>query len=302
MDRMGVERSGIVLCGSNGITLAYESFGSEADPPVVLIMGLSSQMVIWDDDFCTGLASRGFRVVRFDNRDVGLSSRFTHAGVPDIRTLISNPWGAKVSLPYTLADMAEDTVGLMDALDMGSAHVVGASMGGMIAQELAIRYPGRVRSLTSIMSTTGDPSLPPPSPEALDMLFWPIPVDRNGYVEYFKRVWRLLSGPVYPMDELDIERLAALTYERGVEPASSARQFAAILAAPSRRKALASLDIPALVIHGDRDPLVHVECGRDTARAIPNARLVVVEGMGHAISRPVWGLIIEELAGHFSRS
>jgi len=297
-----VERRKTAFARVGGITLAYETFGRASDPGVVLIMGLSSQMVMWEDDFCTMLASRGFRVIRFDNRDVGLSSRFTHLGIPDIRALVTRSPGLAHVVPYTLGNMAEDTLGLMDALGMERANVVGVSMGGMIGQELAIRFPERVATLTSIMSTTGDPSLPPPRPEALEMLFWPIPRDREGYIEYFKKVWRLLSGPFYPMDEETLHRLGELTFSRGVDPASSARQFAAILAGGSRKEGLAKLGIPTLVIHGDADPLVVLECGLDTARAVEGSRLVVIEGMGHALPRPLWPRILGEIEAHLKGS
>jgi pimeloyl-ACP methyl ester carboxylesterase len=282
---------------ANGITLAYDSFGNAADEPVILIQGLSSQMILWEDVFCEGIASHGYRVIRFDNRDVGLSTRFGRAGTPDIRGLIR---GEKVVIPYTLTDMALDTLGLLDGLGIEKAHVVGASMGGMIGQELAIRFPGRVISLTSIMSTTGGPGLPPPSPGAVQMLLWPIPEDRQRYVEYFRKVWRFLSGPVHPMDGDSLDTLGAAAFERGVDPSSSARQFAAILAAPSRRSSLGGVSVPTLVIHGDMDPLVDLECGRDTARAVPGARLVVVEGMGHALPRSLWARIIDEIVRHVS--
>ncbi len=283
----------------NGIELAYETFGVQTAQPVLLIMGLGSQMILWEDEFCDLLAARGFLVIRFDNRDVGLSTKTDTLGMPDIYALLE---GKTVAVPYTLRDMAEDTVGLLDALDVGAAHVVGASMGGMIAQEIAISYPQRLHSLTSIMSTTGDPRLPGPRPEALNVLLRPYPTERERFVRSFVETWQVLGGDLHPMEESRVFNLAERFFERGVYPPGSARQLAAIIASGNRRERLASVRVPTLVIHGSDDPLVPVECGTATAQSIPGAHLKIIRGMGHALPPSVWPEIIDALAGHAGRS
>ncbi len=250
------------LARSNGIELAYDCFGDPQAQPLVLIMGLGTQMIAWDEAFCEQLAARGFRVVRFDNRDIGLSTRMNAAGVPDIGALLAQalagPLAHGVSVPYTLADMADDTVGLLDALGFANAHVVGASMGGAIAQEIALRQPRRVRTLVSIMSTSGAPGLPPPRPEALQILLTPAPVDRAGYVARQQQVMKILRAGSHPEEEaLDAGR-ALRAFERGLNPPGYARQLAAIIASGSRRERLPSVRTPTLVIHGDADPLVPI--------------------------------------------
>ena len=287
---------------SNGIELAYDSFGDPAAQPLLLIMGLGTQMIAWDEVFCEQLAARGYRVIRFDNRDIGQSARLASAGVPDIGKLLTQALSGvpvdAASVPYTLADMAADAVGLLDALGIGSAHIVGASMGGAIGQELALRYPMRVRTLVSIMSTSGAPGLPPPKPEALQVLLTPAPTDRAGYIERQQRVMKILRAGAYPDEEaLDAAR-AERAFERGLNPAGYARQLAAIIASGSRRERLASLRTPTLVIHGDVDPLVPIECGIDVARSVPGARMVTIPGMGHALPRTTWAPIVDAIAEH----
>jgi pimeloyl-ACP methyl ester carboxylesterase len=298
---MTVEHSALAFASANGITIAYDTFGSPEQEPLVLIMGLSSQMILWEEDFCTRLAARGFFVIRFDNRDVGLSTRFSRAGMPHIHALLSGKIRGASAVPYTIADMALDAVGLLDALGVKSAHVVGESMGGMIGQEMAIRYPERTRTLASIMSTTGNPLLPPPRQEALEILFRPVPLDREGFVRYFREVWTILSGPRYSMDDERALHLGHETFSRGIEPAGSARQFAAIIASGSRKERLSRVTAPSLVMHGDLDPLVPLECGIDTAEAIPGAQLMVMEGMGHYLPPQLWGEIIDAIAGNAAR-
>jgi pimeloyl-ACP methyl ester carboxylesterase len=294
-----IQRSEPAIARANGIELVYDTFGDPGAPALLLIMGFGSQMIAWDEDFCGELASRGFWVVRFDNRDIGLSAKFDHLGIPNMHAL----WqayiqGQPVTAPYTLRDMANDTVGLMDALGIESAHVVGASMGGAIGQELAIHHPNRLRTLTSIMSSTGDPTLPQPKAEALAVLSTPRPTDQAAYFEGFVQTWRILRGSGFPLDEArDVER-AAQTWARGLSPAGVARQFAAVMASGSRKEALKSVNVPTLVIHGDCDPLVPVECGIDTANTIPGAKLVIIKGMGHALPIPMWGQVIDAIAQH----
>ena len=261
-------------------------------------MGLAAQMIAWDDEFCAALAARGFRVIRFDNRDIGLSTRLESLGVPNVPQLLqAHLAGQPVGAAYTLSDMARDVVGLFDALGIDVAHVVGASMGGAIAQTLAIEYPQRLRSLTSIMATSGDPSLPP-TPEALQLLLTLTPTDQAGYCQRYVRTWSVLRGPGFPLDEArDLER-AAQTFARGVYPAGVARQIAAILASGSRKAALASVRVPTLVIHGDADPLVPVACGIDVTDTVPGAQRLIIEGMGHALPITLWPRIVEAIATH----
>ncbi len=194
--------------------------------------------------------------------------------------------------------MANDAMGLLDVLAIEFAHVVGLSMGGMIGQIMALRFPGRIRTLTSIMSTTGDPTLPPPKPEALAVLVTPIPLERSAYVESWLNVWRVLSGPQIPVQEFLARKWAELSYDRGVNPHGFLRQMAAVIASGSRKDALKTLTVPALVIHGDADPLAPLECGIDTANSIPGAKLRVIKGMGHALPEAVWSEVIDAIAGH----
>jgi pimeloyl-ACP methyl ester carboxylesterase len=284
---------------ANGMEIEYESFGDPEDAPLLLVMGLGAQMILWHEEFCDALADRGFHVVRFDNRDVGLSTKLDHAGLPDLMgALAAAGQGQPVEAPYRLRDMADDAAGLLDALDLESAHVVGASMGGMIAQTLAIEHPGRVRTLTSIMSTTGDPSLPQAKPEAMAVLLTPAPTERAAAIEHGVRLWRTIGSPGFPFDENEVRALAARAFDRGPSPAGVARQLVAIVASGSRRDALAAVRAPTLVIHGAADPLIPVEAGRATAAAVPGAELVEIDGMGHDLPRLLWPTFIDAIAKH----
>ncbi|MEO6745045.1 MAG: alpha/beta hydrolase [Caldimonas sp.] len=298
---MPVEQRTPAMAKANGIELCYDTFGDPAAPPLLLIMGLASQMIAWDDEFCVLLAARGYRVIRFDNRDIGLSTRCTEAGVPDVLAAFAAAMqGKPVSAPYLLSDMADDAVGQLDALGIDKAHVVGASMGGAIGQTLAIRHAPRLHTLTSIMATTGAPGLPPPTPEGLAMLFKPTPTDQAGYFQSYRQTWNVLRAGSFPLDEArDLER-AGQNFARGLNPAGVARQLTAIVASGSRKEALASVRVPTLVIHGDVDPLVPVACGVDTAGSIPNARLMIIEGMGHAVPIAMWPRIVDAIAAHAS--
>ena len=287
------------LAKANGIELCYEIFGAANAEPMVLIMGLAAQMIHWDDEFCSELASRGFRVIRFDNRDVGKSTRLT-GGKPltAVELLKLRFLRMPVAAPYKLRDMADDVIGLMDALGIESAHIVGASMGGMIAQEFVINYPRRARSLTSIMSTTGDPRLPPATPEAMAILMAPPPKSKQEYLERFAQTWRVLRAGSFPVDEARDRERAEKNFERGLNPAGVVRQLRAILASGSRKARLASVGTPSLIIHGTVDPLVRPEGGKDTAASIPGARLLMIEGMGHALPVSMWPQIIDAIATH----
>jgi len=299
---ISIPHSELCFARANGIEIAYDTFGVKGDDPLLLIMGLSAQMILWEDIFCEGLAERGFYVIRFDNRDVGMSTKISSAGMPHIHALMSGRLKGVGSVPYTLSDMAKDTVGLLDVLQIENTHIVGVSMGGMIGQEIAMHYPKRIKTFTSIMSTTGNPLLPPPMQEVLEMLFRPIPTSREAFVEYFKDVWRILSGPRFPIDEPRAARLGEETYRRGMDPEGNARQLAAILASGSRKDGLALVKAPTLVIHGTDDPLVRVECGVDTARSIPGARLMIMDGMGHWLPPQLWPEIIDAIIRHTSET
>jgi pimeloyl-ACP methyl ester carboxylesterase len=279
----------------NGITLCYETFGDPAAPPVVLVMGLGTQMIAWDTRFCEDLASRGFHVVRFDNRDTGRSTRLDGAPVPKLRELMLR----RIPRPaYKLADMALDTVGLMDVLGFERAHVVGVSMGGMIAQTVAARHPSRVRSLTSIMSNTGARFSGQPALKTFPVLLGAAPADREGFIEHGAKTWTLIGSPGFERDELELREMIALSFDRGASPAGTARQLAAIVASGDRRRELRAVQAPTLVIHGEADKLVSPSGGRATAKAIKGARLVTIPGMGHDLPRPAWPQIIGAIAGH----
>ncbi|MFT4243198.1 MAG: alpha/beta hydrolase [Acidovorax sp.] len=287
---------------ANGMQLAYDTFGDPSAPALLLVMGLGTQMIAWDESFCEQLAAQGYHVIRFDNRDIGLSTRLTLTGVPNIPSLLLRALAGRSiregSVPYTLRDMAADAIGLLDALGIERAHVVGASMGGAIGQEMALRYPQRVISLTSIMATSGGRGLPGPRADALGLLLQPAPRDRTGYVKRHQRAMRVLRGTASP-DEVrqDAER-AERTFARSTHPEGFKRQFAAILASGSRRERLSTLRVPTLVIHGDSDPLVPLACGEDVARAVPGARMLVVPGMGHALPPRDWPVILDAITQH----
>jgi pimeloyl-ACP methyl ester carboxylesterase len=287
------------IARANGIDLCYEIFGDANAEPMILIMGLGAQMIHWDDDFCRQLAARGFRVIRFDNRDIGKSShlaggkRLTAVELLKLRFL-----KIPVQAPYSLRDMAEDTIGLMEVLGIRSAHVVGLSMGGMIAQEIAILYPQRVRSLTSIMSTTGNPKVPPATREAMAILMAPPPTTRDEFFVRFTQTWKVLRVGSFPEDEALDQARAERTFARGLNPAGVGRQLRAILASGSRKARLHTVKAPTLVIHGTVDPLVHPMGGKDTAASIPGAKLLMIEGMGHALPIPMWPQIIDAIDKH----
>ena len=287
------------IARANGIDLCYEIFGDAAAEPLLLIMGLGTQMIHWDDDFCRQVAARGFRVIRFDNRDIGKSSKMTGGNrLTALELLKLRFLKIPVAAPYKLSDMAEDVIGLMDALGIKSAHLVGASMGGMIAQEIAISFPQRVRSLTSIMSTTGNPKVPPPTREASAMLMAPPPTTKEEFFERFAQTWKILRVGSFPQDEALDRARAERTFERGLNPAGVGRQLRAILASGNRKARLASVKAPTLVIHGTVDPLVRPEGGKDTAASIPGAKLLMIEGMGHALPIPMWPQIIDAIDKH----
>jgi pimeloyl-ACP methyl ester carboxylesterase len=277
---------------ANGINLEYEEFGERGPPPMLLVMGLGGQMVMWHERFCKQLAGRGFHVIRFDNRDVGLSTKFREACPNPGQLVVDVLQGKSVDPPYTLDDMAEDTAGLLEALGIPAAHVVGASMGGMIAQLLAIHHPDRVLTLTSIMSTTGNTELPQAKPEVLALLMRPMPTEREAAIEHGTVMWHALAGPGFEFDEARVHQLVELSYDRDPDPLGPARQLLAIMTGDSRKEALTSVRTPTLVIHGDGDPLVPIAGGFDTAEAIPGAKMLVIEGMGHELPEGAWPRVI----------
>ncbi len=282
---------------ANGIDIEYEERGPRDGRPLLLIMGLGTQMIMWPDGFVDLLAERGHRVVRFDNRDAGLSTTFRGTTI-DLNGLLMAIFGGgpAMEMPYRLEDMADDTAGLIDALGWDSAHVVGASMGGMIAQIVALRHGDRVRSLTSIMSA---PERVLPEPEMVGMLATPIPEGREAAIDAGVGIWRMLGGPAFPPSDADLaemRELVARAYDRNHDPESVHRQLAAILAAPGRRAALAQVHIPTLVIHGTADRLIPFVGGRMTADAIPGAELLAIDGMGHELPRAAWRQMVEAIS------
>lgn len=290
------------LVRANGIEIAYETFGKSSKPAMLLIMGLGYQMIFWDEEFCAQLASRGYFVIRFDNRDCGLSSWLTDAGTPDIAAMKAlMATRKKAQSPYSLLDMANDAKGLLDAVGIESAHIVGRSMGGMIGQMMAIHYPGRIKTLTSIMSSTSDPQLPPPKPDTLSVLLEPEPFEKKEYIDHSVRVMNTLNGSKYHIDERRVRQWALDSFRRGLNPDGVARQFAAILATGSRKEALKSIAVPTLVIHGDADPLVPVACGIDTANIIPGAQLLIIKGLGHTLVPQVYPQVVDAISRHAAK-
>jgi len=277
---------------SNGIELEYDSFGNEGHEAFVLVSGLGVQMIRWSDEFCTLLADRGYRVVRFDNRDVGLSSSFSAHGTPNLEEIVQAlSQGRRPEVAYTLLDMAADVVGLLDFLGIDKVHVAGRSLGGMVAQLFASLHPGRTLSLTSIMSSTGNPSLPPPGPEAMAAMTRKAPhphENREGYLRQSLEFSKLIESPRYPTSEADLRAQAEAELERSYTPGCLLRQIAALAVVGDIRRYLHLIQAPTLVIHGRQDPLITVESGEDTARNIRGARLWIVEGMGHDFPRSLY--------------
>ena len=284
----------------NGVRLAYEDRGPRDAPSILLVMGLGGQLTLWPDEFVDALVARGFRTIRYDNRDVGLSTRFEAAGVPNLKWMfVKAAIGLPVRSAYSLADMAADGIALLDHLGIARAHVVGASMGGMIAQHIAARYPQRALSLTSIMSTTGNRRLPRARKEAMQVLAnRPMGGDPEAMIAYSVRAARVIGSPGYPAEEERLQRRVRADYERGFYPQGVARQMAAIVADGDRRSMLKRVTAPTLVIHGEDDPLVPPAGGRDTAASIAGARLMTIPGMGHDLPLALVDTLADAIAGH----
>lgn len=278
------------------LLMTYEEFGHPADPAMVLIMGLGMQMVAWPEAFCVALAAEGFRVIRLDNRDAGLSQKFDGAKTLNpVGLLLQSRLGMRLKVPYNLQDMADDTISLMDYLGIGAAHIVGASMGGMIAQLVAAMFPERSLSLTSMMSSSGAPSFPQPSVKVLRQLTRKSAVGERAYLANTKRTLRMISSPAYPADEAAIEARLLAAYRRSYYPEGKGRQVAAIIASGDRSAMLKTIGVPSLVIHGQADALVPVEAGIDTARKIPGARLELIPGMGHDLPRELLPRFVKDI-------
>lgn len=276
------------------VELWYETLGEDDDPPLLLVSGLGGQAIGWPDAFCWGLVSRGFRVIRFDNRDAGLSTALDHVPVDIAAAAHTFLSGGVIDAPYGLVDMAADAVGLLDALDIPRAHVLGSSLGGMIAQTMAIHFPDRVASLTSLMATTGERDLLLPDPEVMGLLLEPAGEDRDAAVAAARR-WAEALGSPGQVDLDAVVDLAHRAYERAHRPMGTARQLLAIVSSPSRAEQLARLTVPTLVVHGSVDRLIRPEAGRRTAELVPGAELLELEDVGHDLPQSVWAQLIERV-------
>ena len=284
------------FCKVGELELCYETFGDAGDPPLLLVMGLGTQMIAWRDDFCAMLAGRGFHVIRFDNRDIGRSTHLRDVRPPTPVQLVTRD---KRTAAYTLDDLADDAAGLLNGLGIDAAHVVGASMGGMIAQVLAGRHPEKVLTLTSIMSTTGHRLKGQPALAVYPYFLTKRPTSKHEAVERAVRLFRVVGSPGFDRAEDDLRDLVARSFDRGRgDDAGTGRQLHAILASGDRTRALRSITAPTLVIHGTADKLVRPSGGRATAKAIPGARLVEIDGMGHDMPRGVWPRLVDLIAGH----
>lgn len=284
---------------ANGIQIEYETFGNPADPTLLLVMGLGAQMLLWDEAFCEQLASRGFHVIRYDNRDTGLTTKCEGGPDPDIAKAMA---GDHSTASYTLDDMAADAAGLLGALGIEKAHIVGASMGGMIVQAMAINHPGRVLSMCSIMSTTGNREVGQATPEAMGALMAPPPTTREEAIARGIESWKVIGGKGFPYDEAKVAARTGRAFDRCHYPIGIARQMVGIMASGDRTAALANVTAPTVVIHGADDPLVTLSGGEATANAIPGARLVVVAGMGHDMPEGAWPQIIDAIVDNTRRS
>jgi pimeloyl-ACP methyl ester carboxylesterase len=282
---------------ANSIEIEYDTVGSPTDPALLLVTGLSAQLIEWQEDFVHRIAGHGFQVIRFDNRDAGKSSWLDELPVPDIAGLLAGT----TAPPYSLGDMGNDAAALLDAVGIRAAHVVGVSMGGMIAQRLVIDHPDKVLSMTSIMSTTGDPDVGQLNNATVAALSGPPAGDRESAITTAIAGYRALGSPGFPASDEELRARAEATYERGYHPAGSARQLAAVFTATDRTEALHKVTVPTTVVHGEADPLVDISGGRATAAAIPDAELVTIPGMGHDCPPEVWPLIIDAIVHNARR-
>jgi pimeloyl-ACP methyl ester carboxylesterase len=278
------------------VELCYETFGDASDAPLLLIMGLGTQMIAWREEFCRMLVDRGFFVIRFDNRDIGRSTHLRDHRPPTVRQMLTRD---KRAAAYTLDEMADDAAGLLDHLGVEQAHVVGASMGGMIAQMLAVRHPRKVLTLTSIMSTTGHRLKGQPAAKVYPFLIKARPKDKGEAIDRIVKLFGVVGSPGYPADEAELRRLASESWDRGGgDDSGTRRQMQAVLASGNRTRALSRIEAPTLVIHGKADKLVRPSGGRATAKAIRGARLVEIDGMGHDLPKPLWPRLVDLIARH----
>ena len=286
----------------NNITIEYETMGDPNSKSLLLIAGLGSQLLAWSDEFCESLAENGFFVIRFDNRDVGFSTKFEDAGIPDMMEISAAYTRGEIpKLPYTLEDMADDAIGVLDALNIEKAHICGASMGGMIAQIIAYRHPSRVLSLAVIMSTTGNPELPPSKPEIMMHFFAPLPSEREAYIEEMVKRDSLIHG-TFPYDENQSRDYRTKEYDRSYYPEGIARQLAAMAVPGNIKPYITTISTPTIVIHGSEDPFNLIEAGKDIAANIPNSELIIIEGMGHSFLREAIPQIIEALVANSNKN
>jgi len=281
---------------ANGVELEYDTFGDPTDPPLVLIMGLGTQMTAWPEPFCQAIADAGYHVIRFDNRDCGLST-ILDAPVPSLGALLT---GDTSGVPYLMSDLADDVAGLLDALGIASAHIVGLSMGGMIAQQFVIDHPRRVRTLCSIMSTTGAPGVGQPAPEVVTLLLSPAATTREEAVDNGQKMFQTVGSPAYPMPAEELRALIGAAYDRSFAPEGSGRQLACIVASPDRTAGLAGVTVPAAVIHGDSDKLVDVSGGRATAAAL-GVEPLILAGAGHDLPEQLWKTYVGAIVGNARR-
>ena len=290
---------------SNRIAIEVEDHGAPAGEPVLLIMGLGMQLVAWPDDFVASLVERGFRVIRFDNRDIGLSARLDHLGTPNLALdSVRFMLGLGVRSPYTLSDMADDSIGVMDALGIAKAHVCGASMGGMIAQRMAARHPARVKSLTLMMTSSGARRLPGPSMRVRSaMLSRPVdPKSPESVIAHYVKLYKLIGSPAYPAADDDLQRRVGIAVRRSYRPRGTARQLVAIAADGDRTGLLGRIAVPTQIIHGRHDSLVPVAAAHDLAAKIPGAKADVIDGMGHDLPRALWPRFVDGIVDAAARA
>lgn len=288
---------------ANNIEIEYETYGDPSGKPLLLVMGLGAQMIRWDEGFIQEFVKRGFYVIIFDNRDVGLTTKFEEFGVPDrIKMYQSLAKGEKIEAPYLVDDMADDAIGLLDVLGIEKAHICGASMGGMIVQAIVCKYPSRVLSLTIIMSSSRKPRLPQVRPEALKILMTPAPQEREANIEHSVETWRVIWGSGFPFPEDMVRERARREYDRSYYPQGSTRQMVAVLACADRTKQLASVKVPTLVIHGKDDPLGPYEDSVAISKAIPGSELLLIEGMGHSLPPETWPQVINAIVANTEKA
>jgi len=286
---------------SNGLRMAYEEFGDPADPAILLVAGLYNQLVRWPLKFCELLVANGFRVIRFDNRDIGLTDKMDGVRAPSFfRLVLKHYLWIPISAPYSLDDMADDTVGVLDALNIQQAHIVGMSMGGMISQLVTAKYPHRILSLTSIMSTSGERGKGVASAKVSAAMLQPVTKERSA-LDNAVNIWQLIGSPAYPMSDDDVRTLIKAEHKRSSNPAGYMRQIAAIRTAPGRAKLLRAITAPVLIIHGNQDLLVPVNGGIDTAKHIAHAQLELFEGMGHTLPAELLPRFVELIVANIQK-